>query len=145
MEQVVKKVEDVLNTLKCNLKFVKELLPNGEVYFKCYGSQKLRVYGLEMEAGILYYCGRNKFGHAYVDKWNTERTNGKELDRMEEIQLLKEKSGLPDKDVEKLYNWIIQIISMEEERLYDLVEEEFETRLPDIEIVDRCYGFMMSA
>ena len=145
MEETIKKVEEVLNSLSCGLVFEKKIGPNGCAWFNCYSEEvKIQAYGLTMEVGITIYVSESSLGTPVVDRHGNEWVNREELSPVEVIALIKEKTGMSEDKLYRAYDAIVDLWDLEQVRMFELVVEEFETRLPDVEIVDREYGIAQS-
>ena len=58
-----------------------------------------------------------------------------------------EKSGMNERDADKAWNAIADLIDLNVEAMHDIFGPEFEQRLPDVYIVDRGYysGYLVAS
>lgn len=150
LESVEQRVEDILSTLKCGYKFERmPMLPGeeGDVCFMCAYPCPVNHYGMKFNFAMTVSVYTFEDGSKSIeygcfqdlDDWVTRKDVC--------IKNIMEKSGMDERDANKAWNAIADLIDLNVEAMHDIFGPEFEKRLPDVDIVDRCYynGYLVAS
>lgn len=150
LESVEQRVENILNTLKCGYKFQRMPMPGEEgkdVYFMCEYPYPISCFGMKFNFAMVVSVCTFKDGSKGIEygcfqdlyDWDTRKDAC--------IRNIMEKSGMNEKEADKAWNAIADLIDLNVEAMHDIFGPEFEQRIPDVYIVDRGYysGYLVAS
>lgn len=140
MEEIIKKVEEVLNSLGCGFKFTKHYDSDGVPYYVCTTGNPIVYAGMTFDRRLKVCVGKGLLGEWSVDyqtSWEPEETAGPLLKVTEKIM---KNAKICWGDAVHVYNSIDEILEINYDSVLYQFGPEFEGRLPDLYIVDRLFN-----
>ena len=150
LESVEQRVENTLNTLKCGYKFERMSMPSEEssdVYFMCEYPYPISCFGMKFNFAMVVSVCTFKDGSKGIEYGCFEDLYDWDIRKDVCIKNIMEKSGMDERDADKAWNAIADLIDLNVEAMHDIFGPEFEQRVPDIYIVDRNYysGYLVAS
>lgn len=150
LESVEQRVEDILKSLECGYRFKRMPMSgeeNEDVGFMCEYPYPISCFGMKFNFAMVVSVRTFKDGSKGIEygcfqdlyDWDTRKDVC--------IKNIMEKSGMDERDADKAWNAIADLIDLNVEAMHDIFGPEFEQRIPDVYIVDRGYysGYLVAS
>ena len=139
MEEIIKKVEEVLNSLGCGFKFTKHYYDDGVPYYVCTTGTPIVYAGMTFDRRLCVQMGKDCEGWKieYQCSWEPEETAGPLLKVTEKIM---KNAKICWDDAVRVYANIDEILVTNYDAVFYQFGPEFEGRLPDLYIVDSLFN-----
>ena len=150
LESVEQRVEDILKSLECGYRF-KRMPMSGEEYedvgFMCEYPYPISCFDMKFNFAMVVCVRTFKDGSKGIEYGCFEDLYDWDTRKDVCIRNIMGKSGMDEMDADKAWNAIADLIDLNVEAMHDIFGPEFEKRLPDVDIVDRCYynGYLVAS
>ena len=150
LESVEQRVEDILKSLECGYRFKRMPMSgeeNEDVGFMCEYPYPISCFGMKFNFAMVVSVRTFKDGSKGIEYGCFEDLYDWDTRKDVCIRKIMEKSGMDERDADKAWNAIADLIDLNVEAMHDIFGPEFEQRLPDVEIVDRNYysGYLVAS
>lgn len=150
LESVEQRVEDILKSLECGYRFKRMPMSgeeNEEVGFMCEYPYPISCFGMKFNFAMVVSVRTHKDGTKGIEYGCFEDLYDWDTRKDVCIKNIMEKSGMNERDADKAWNAIADLIDLNVEAMHDIFGPEFEQRLPDVYIVDRGYysGYLVAS
>lgn len=141
MEEIIKKVEEVLNSLECGFKFTKHYYDDGVPYYVCTTGTPIVYAGMTFDDRLCVQLNKSRDGWLieYQCSWNPEETSGP---RTKVIEKISQNMKISWADATRVYDKIIDILEINYDAVFYQFGPEFEKRLLDVKILDRLFWYL---